>query len=93
MLNIFEKKYTFKKYSKLVAPVWPTIFKSDCNNIERKQHRATDIVSSTRSLPYESRLKRFDLIKVVKRWKRGDIIQMYKYYKEISSQQHREKVL
>jgi hypothetical protein len=60
------------------VPVWSPILKSDSDNIERIQHRATKLVSSIRNQSYESRLKALDLTTLVERRKRGDLIQMYK---------------
>jgi len=65
------------------VPVWFPILKSECDNIERIQHRATKMVWSIRHLKYESRLKALDLTTVVKRRKRGDLIQMYKIVHKI----------
>ena len=60
------------------VPVWSPKLKSDCDSIERIQHRATKMVASIRNQPYESRLKSLDLTTLVERRKRGDLIQMYK---------------
>ena len=39
------------------VPVWSPILQSDCEVIERIQHRATKLAQSIRGLSYESRLK------------------------------------
>ena len=106
-----------RPFLEFAVPVWSPILKSDCDKIERIQHRATKMVQSIRYLPYESRLKALDLTTLAERRQRGDLIQMYKimhnfdkydkcnrfqiinnqvrghcfkYFKEISRQQHRE---
>ena len=58
--------------------MWCPILKSDCDNIERIQHRATKMVSSISNLPYTKRLKALDITTLVERRKRGDLIQLYK---------------
>jgi len=68
------------------VPVWSPILKSDCDSIERIQHRATKMVASIRNLPYERRLKVLDLTTLVERRKKGDLIQMYK----IMDNKHRQ---
>ena len=60
------------------VPVWSPIMKSDCDSIERIQHRATKLVSTIRNQPYQNRLKALDLTTLVERRKRGNLIQMYK---------------
>jgi len=60
------------------VPVWCPILKSDCDNIERIQHRATKMVSSISNLPCTKRLKALDITTLVERRKRGDLIQLYK---------------
>ena len=65
------------------VPVWSQILKSDCDNIEKIQHRATKMVLSVRNQPFESRLKVLDLTTLVERRKRGDLIQIYVCIKSI----------
>ena len=60
------------------VPVWSPYLKSDSDNIERIQHRATKLVSSIRHLSYEKRLIALNLTTLSERRKRGDLIQMYK---------------
>jgi len=81
----FDRKFFRSLYLNFVralvefaVPVWFPILKSECDNIERIQHRATKILSSIRHLPYESRLKALDLTTLVERRKRGDLIQIHK---------------
>lgn len=67
------------------VPVWSPILKSDCENVERIQRRATKFVSSIRNKPYESRLKALNIPNLVERRKRGDLIQLYKFMHGIES--------
>ena len=60
------------------VPVWSPFLKSDCDNIERIQHKATKLISSIRNLSYEKRLEALNLTTVVERRQRGDLIQPYK---------------
>ena len=58
------------------VPVWSTILKSDCEVIERVQHKATKLVSSFKNLNYNKRLEALDLTILMERRQRGDLIQM-----------------
>ena len=60
------------------APVWSPIMKSDCDILERIQHRATKMVPSIRHQSYENRLKTLDLPTLDERRRRDDMIQMFK---------------
>ena len=65
------------------VPVWSPILKSDCEVIERVQHKATKLVSSIRNLTYNKRLEALDLTTLMERRQRGDLIQMYKIMHDI----------
>jgi ribonuclease P/MRP protein subunit RPP40 len=61
------------------VPVWSPFLKSDCDLIERVQHRASKLVPSIRNRNYEDRLKALGLTTLVERRQRGDAIQIYKF--------------
>ena len=46
-----------RPFLEFAVPVWSPILKSDCDLIERVQHRATKLIPSINSLSYEDRLK------------------------------------
>ena len=58
--------------------VWSPFLKSDCDNIERIQHKATKLISSIRNLSNEKRVEALNLTALVERRQRGDLIQLYK---------------
>ena len=60
------------------VPVWSPFLKSDCDIIERIQHKVTKLISLIRNLSYEKRLEALNLTTLVERRQRGDLIQMYK---------------
>ena len=72
-------------YKALVRPfleygnvVWKPYFKNDSELLERVQRRATKIVKSVRNESYPVRLKRLNLLSLVYRRKRADMIQLYR---------------
>ncbi|XP_065658559.1 uncharacterized protein LOC136083080 [Hydra vulgaris] len=65
------------------VPVWSPYYKSDCDYIEKIQHKATKLVSSIRNLSYTKRLEKLNLTTLVERRQRGDPIQMYKIMNNI----------
>ncbi|XP_065639515.1 uncharacterized protein LOC136072275 [Hydra vulgaris] len=65
------------------VPVWSPFLKSDCDYIERIQHKATKLVSSIRNLSYTNRIEELNLTTLVERRQRGDLIQMYKIMNNI----------
>ena len=67
-----------RPFLEFAVPVWSPILKSDCDIIERVQHRATKLVPSIRNLSYDDRLNALDLTTLAERRKRGDMIQLFK---------------
>jgi hypothetical protein len=67
-----------RPFLEFAIPVWSPILKSDCDLIEKVQHRATKLVPSISNLSYEDRLKALNLTTLVERRQRGDMIQLYK---------------
>ena len=72
-----------RPFLEFAVPVWSPILKSDCDLMERIQHRATKLVSSLRNQPYERRLENLGITTLTKRRQRGDVIQLYKIIHEI----------
>ena len=62
------------------APVWNPHWQYDKDKLEKVQQRATR-VESLRGYSYEERLKKLDLLSLENRRRRGDLIQMFKYFK------------
>ena len=77
-------------YKTLVRPhleygnvIWGLHFKMDQKDVERVQRRATKTGPSLKDLPYETRLEWLNIPTLYYRWKRGDMIQVYKIMKGI----------
>jgi len=60
------------EYQNKAVLVWSPNLNSDCETIEKAQHRATKLVASIRNLEYEDRLDVLGLITLVERRTRGD---------------------
>ena len=74
-------------YKSLVRPhleygavIWSPFKKSDIDQIERVQHRATKL-ENLKSLSYEKRIEVINIPTLENRRKRGDLIQMFKIVK------------
>ena len=61
---------------------WSPYFAKDIDMLERVQHRATKLVESIASLPYETRLKELNLPSLYCRRERGDLIETFKILKK-----------
>ena len=97
ILGKFSKFFTYKGkkvmkslYCTFVRPildfavqVWSPYLNDDIEKIERVQRRATKIIPELRHLNYEERLVKLNLTTLSTRRARGDIIQFFKFNKEI----------
>ena len=63
--------------------VWSPIIEGDIFKLEKIQRRATKIPNKLKNLSYEcyDKLKSFGLTTLEERWKRGDLIYIYKLTK------------
>ena len=83
--NCLDEKIFMNLYPVLVRPlleycvqVWSPYKQKYIDMIERVQRRATKLVPSLRNLPYEERLRKLGLTKLIERRFRGDMIETYK---------------
>ena len=74
-------------YKSLVRPVleyanavWDPFFSKDKEMIEKVQKRATRMISSLKTLPYEERLRALNLPSLYYHRKRGDMILVYQIF-------------
>ena len=58
--------------------IWSPRYQTDSKEVEKIQRRATKLVPSLQSLPYEERLSRLKLPSLMHRRRRGDMIQVFK---------------
>ncbi len=77
LLNLLYKTF-IRPLLEFAIPVCSPYMKSDCEEIERVQHRVTKLVHSISNLSYEDRLKNLGLTTLTERRQRGDMIQLYK---------------
>ena len=59
-------------------------FKKDIDILEKTQRRATKLIPRLKHLPYEERLRKLNLMPLVQRWLRGDLIETFKFMKGIT---------
>lgn len=72
-----------RPFLEFAVPVWSPNLKGDCEVLERVQHRATKLVPSVRNHNYETRLKLLNLTTLTERRRRGDMIQVFKIFKNM----------
>ena len=65
--------------------IWHPAFKRQMINIEKVQRRATKLIPSLKSLPYEERLRTLNLPSLKYRQIRNDLIQTYKILNNIDN--------
>ena len=69
--------------------VWSPYLKKDIDILERVQRRATRMIEGFQGISYDRRLEELGLIKLEKRRKRGDLIQVYKMLNGIDKLDYR----
>ena len=62
---------------------WSPHYKNDIEMLEKVQHRATKLVSGLRGLDKYSRLKELNMFTLETRYKRGDMIEVYKIFNNL----------
>jgi hypothetical protein len=67
------------------APAWCPYRKKDIKKIEKVQRRATKLVPAIRNKKYGDRLKLLGLATLEERRNRGDLIQLFKFSKNINN--------
>ena len=79
-------------YVSLVRPhleyasvIWNPYYKGDINALEKVQRRSSKTPLDMRHKPYEERLKIWNLTSLEERRTRGDLIQMYKIFRNPDS--------
>ena len=86
-LNITSFKILYKSIVRPIleycSVIWNPIYKSDAQEIEKVQRRATKIVPSLCHLPYNERLKKINLTTLAYRRKRADVLQVYRIINNI----------
>ena len=60
------------------APIWNPHFAKDIDVLEKIQRRATKLIPSISTQPYETRLAKLNLHSLYCRRQRGDLIEVYK---------------
>lgn len=102
MLGFISRNFEYKTpgvmlslYNSLVRPhleyavqFWSPNYRKDIELLERVQRRATKMIPSLRTKPYEERLERLNLFTLEKRRLRGDMIQVFKYLNKLSNVDH-----
>ena len=68
---------------KFAVPVWCPYLRKGKNTLERVQRRATNLIPELRNLSYQNHLKKLNLTTLETRRQRGDMIQYYKFNRNI----------
>ena len=84
-------KVILKLYLALVRPhldyavqFWSPYYRMDIESLERVQRKMTKMIHDIRNLSYEDRLKKLNLHSLERRRVRGDMIEVYKWFKGIN---------
>jgi len=93
--NYFLQKCGYvllRLYKSLVRPhleysvsAWSPYYEKDKILLERIQHRFTRMIPGYKNLPYEERLRKLDSWTLEERRNRGDLLQVFKMYKGLST--------
>lgn len=59
---------------------WSPHYRKDIEMLEKVQRRATKLINGFDRLDYESRLRELDMFSLERRYKRGDMIEVYKIF-------------
>ena len=70
-----------RPHLEFAVPVWSPYFKTDIEALERVQRRVLKWVNFGRKISYKEKMKRFGLTSLVERRQRGDLIQLFKWFK------------
>ena len=88
-LNIQSFKLLYKS---LVRPIleycsviWYPLYKSDAQEIEKVQRRATKLVPELKNMSYDERLKALNITTLAYRRRRTDVLQVYRIINEIDN--------
>lgn len=66
------------------AQFWSPYYRKDIDSLEAVQRRMTKMIQGLRNLPYKDRLKHLSLHSLERRRARGDMIEVFKWVKEIN---------
>ena len=87
-----NKELILPVYKSLVHPhlehavqLWSPYFKQDIDKIEKTQRRATKMIPEIRNHIYQQRIQYLDLISLVQRRLRGQLIEVFKYLNKFTS--------
>ena len=80
---VLYKSYV-RPHLETCAQAWSPYFKKDIDILEKTQRRATKLIPSLKHLPYEERLRKLNLMPLVQRRLRGDLIETFKFMKGIN---------
>ena len=78
-----HKSYV-RPHMETCVQAWSPYFKKDINILEKTQQRATKLIPSLKHLSYEERLRKLNLMPLVQRRLRGDLIKTFKFMKGIN---------
>ena len=80
---VLYKSYV-RPHMETCVQAWSPYFKKDIDILEKTQRRATKLIPSLKHLPYEERLRKLNLMPLVQRRLRGDLIETFKFMKGIN---------
>jgi len=64
---------------------WSPHYQKDLIMLEKVQRRATKLISGFKRLDYETRLRELDMFSLKRRYKRGDMIEVYKIFEGLDN--------